>query len=221
MSDNHEESRMGEDEVLKTVDEQESQTVGAADAVNLTADVDSGDSLDSASEDVAAEANQEQRVARSASNKPLISEEQISEHAEGVGAASAVQIKPTARRGVPRARRMNLSVTRLNPWSVAKISFMMGVAGAIIQIVAVASVWALLNVVGVFDQITQIVASTGLDAGGLNLADVFSLSTVLSGATIFSIIEVVLFTVLITVVTLIYNVVSSLVGGIHVTLGDD
>lgn len=218
MSDNHEESRIAEDEAFKSVDEQENQTLEAADAVNVT---DAVSSVDSANEDVAAAANQEQRVARSVSNKPLISDEQVREHAEGIGAAPAVQIKPTARRGVPRARRMNLSVTHLNPWSVAKVSFMMGVAGAIIQIVAVASVWALLNIVGVFDQITQIVASTGLDAGGLNLADVFSLSTVLSGATIFSIIEVVLFTVLVTVVTLIYNVVSALVGGIHVTLGDD
>ena len=49
----------------------------------------------------------------------------------------------------------------------------------------------------------------------------FSLSTVLSAVTIFSIIEVVIVTVLITIVALLYNVVSSLVGGIHVTLGDD
>ena len=48
-----------------------------------------------------------------------------------------------------------------------------------------------------------------------------SLSTVLSAATIFSIIEVVLFTVLVVILTLLYNVVSTLVGGIHVTLGDD
>ena len=81
--------------------------------------------------------------------------------------------------------------------------------------------WALLNVVGVFDQITQLVSTTGLDASGLDLANVFSLSTVLSAVTIFSIIEVVIFTVLITIVALLYNVVSSLVGGIHVTLGDD
>ena len=116
---------------------------------------------------------------------------------------------------------MTLSVTHLNPWSVAKVTFMMSVAGAIIQIVAAALVWVLLDIVGVFDQITQIVASTGLDAGGLNLADVFSLPTILSGTTIFSIVEVVLFTLLATVVALIYNVVSMLVGGIHVTLGDD
>ena len=37
----------------------------------------------------------------------------------------------------------------------------------------------------------------------------------------FTFIEVVIFTVLITIVALLYNVVSSLVGGIHVTLGDD
>ena len=76
-------------------------------------------------------------------------------------------------------------------------------------------------VVGVFDQVTQIVSSTGLDAGGFDLANVLSLSTVLSAATIFSIIEVVLFTVLVVILTLLYNVVSTLVGGIHVTLGDD
>ena len=97
----------------------------------------------------------------------------------------------------------------------------MSFAGGIIQIIAAALVWMLLNVVGVFDQLTQIVASTGLDAGGLNLTDVFSLSSVLSAVTIFSIIEIVLFTLLASVVALIYNVVSSLVGGVHITLGDD
>jgi len=54
-----------------------------------------------------------------------------------------------------------------------------------------------------------------------DLANVLSLSTVLSAVTIFSIIEVVLFTVLVVILTLLYNVVSTLVGGIHVTLGDD
>ena len=34
-------------------------------------------------------------------------------------------------------------------------------------------------------------------------------------------ISLVLFTVLVVILTLLYNVVSTLVGGIHVTLGDD
>ncbi|WP_404801569.1 DUF3566 domain-containing protein [Bifidobacterium platyrrhinorum] len=160
------------------------------------------------------------RVARSVSNKPLIDEEKAREHAESK-AQSGIKVRPAVRRGTPRARRMNLSLTRLNVWSVGKVSFMMSIAGALIQIVAAALVWVLLNVVGVFDQITQIVASTGLNADGFNLAQVFSLPTVLSAVTIFSIIEIVLFTLLAVIVAAIYNVVSSLVGGVHVTLGDD
>ena len=39
--------------------------------------------------------------------------------------------------------------------------------------------------------------------------------------TIFSIVEVVLITLLVTIITLLYNVVTALVGGVHVTLGDD
>ncbi|OZG65249.1 DUF3566 domain-containing protein [Bifidobacterium eulemuris] len=147
------------------------------------------------------------RVARSASKSASAS-------------PSASRPRPV-RRGTPRARRMNLSLTRLDAWSVAKVTFMMSIAGGIIQVVATAIIWLMLNVVGVFDQITQMVSSTGLDAGGLDLENVFTLSTVLSAVTIFSIIEVVVITLLMSIVALIYNVVSSLVGGIHVTLGDD
>lgn len=160
--------------------------------------------------------NHAPRVARSASSQPLIGAEQVRAHE---GAVKSVQGK--IRRGAPRARRMSLSLTRIDAWSAAKVAFMLSIAGGIIQIVAAALLWMMLNVVGVFDQVTQIVSSTGLDAGGFDLANVLSLSTVLSAVTIFSIIEVILITVLVTIVTLLYNVVSTLVGGIHVTLGDD
>ena len=146
------------------------------------------------------------RVARSVSSDPEESALPSS------GAATPVR---------PRARRMSLSLTRVDAWSVAKVTFMLSIAVAIIQVVASAIVWVLLDVVGVFSQITQIVSSTGLDAGGFDLKNVLSLTTVVSGVTIFSIVEVVIFTLLATIAALIYNVVSSLVGGVHVTLGDD
>lgn len=160
------------------------------------------------------------RVARSASSQPLSGTEQSQAHENMAAASGGVKVREKARRGAPRARRMSLSLTRIDAWSAAKVAFMLSIAGGIIRIVAV-TLWLLLNVVGVFDQVTQIVSSTGLDAGGFDLANVLSLSTVLSAVTIFSIIEVVLFTVLVVILTLLYNVVSTLVGGIHVTLGDD
>lgn len=157
------------------------------------------------------------RTARSVSNQPLISEAQAHEYA----AANGSPIKSRPVRRAPRARRMSLSLTRVDAWSVAKVSFMLSVAGGLIQIIAVGVLWGVLSAAGVFDQITQIFSSTGLDAGSINLTDIFSLSTVLSAVTIFSVVEVVLVTLLFAIIALLYNVVSALVGGIHMTLGDD
>ena len=95
------------------------------------------------------------RVARSVSNQPLISEEQEREHSGGT-----IPSRPV-RRPAPRARRMSLSLTRVDAWSVAKVTFMLSIAAGLIQIVAAGLLWALLNMVGVFDQITQLVSTTG------------------------------------------------------------
>ncbi len=97
--------------------------------------------------------NHAPRVARSASSQPLIGAEQVRAHE---GAVKSVQGK--SRRGAPRARRMSLSLTRIDAWSAAKVAFMLSIAGGIIQIVAAALLWMMLNVVGVFDQVTQIVS---------------------------------------------------------------
>ncbi|WP_288803851.1 DUF3566 domain-containing protein [uncultured Bifidobacterium sp.] len=134
-----------------------------------------------------------------------------------VASASASAARPH----VPRARRMQLSLTRLEPWSVAKVTFLLAIAGGIIQVVAAALLWFLLNAMGLFDNLTQVISKTGLDAGGFDLGQVLSLGTVLSSVTIFSIFEIVIVVVLVTIFAFLYNLVSSLVGGIHVTLGDD
>ncbi|KAA8818636.1 DUF3566 domain-containing protein [Bifidobacterium vespertilionis] len=125
---------------------------------------------------------------------------------------------PANRRGVPRARRMKLSLTHVDPWSVAKVSFLLAIAGAIIQIVAVALIWALLEFMGLFNQLTQMMSNTGLN---FNLGSMLQFGTVISAVTIFSIFEVVLVMVLATIGAFLYNVVCALVGGVHVTLGDD
>ncbi|MBT1177067.1 DUF3566 domain-containing protein [Bifidobacterium callimiconis] len=170
------------------------------------------------------------RTSRSAASspKPLISEEQVAEHEAGAEPAPAA-FKPASRpaksnerkSSVPRARRMKLSLTKIDPWSVTKVSFLLSIAGALIQVIAVALIWLLLNSIGLFDNITQIVSTTGLDSGGLDIASFFGIGKVLSAVTIFSIFEIVLVTVLATIGAFLYNVVSSLVGGVHLTLGDD
>lgn len=176
----------------------------------------------------------QERTARSASSAagaaPLIPEDQpVSFKPSGRAASDAMRSQDPAngsagkgrKSAVPRARRMKLSLTHVDPWSVTKVSFLLAIAVALIQVVAVTLIWLLLNSIGLFDNITQLVSTTGLDSEGMDVASILSIGTVLSATTIFSIFEIVLLTVLATIGAFLYNVVSSLVGGVHLTLGDD
>ena len=144
-----------------------------------------------------------------------------------VAGPTPVHHAPDAGRGgkgrssVPRARRMKLSLTKVDAWSVTKVSFLLSVALMIIQIVAVLLIWLLLDSIGLFSSIDSIVSSTGLSTDGGTVSDMFTLPTVLSATTIFSIFEIILLTALATIGAFLYNIVSALVGGVHVTLGDD
>ena len=88
---------------------------------------------------------------------------------------------------------MNLSVTRLDPWSVTKMAFMLSVAGAIIQLVAVTLIWLILDAVGLF----QTVSSLGMKlSSSFNFTEVFTLPRVLGAVTILSVFEIVIICVL-------------------------
>ena len=132
-----------------------------------------------------------------------------------------VSVLAEKQKSVPRARRMKLSLTQIDPWSVTKVSFMLLIAVALIQVIAVVFLYYVLQAVGVFDSLTSIVSSAGLNSKGFDIASFISLGRVLSIFTIVSVFEIVVGTVLAAIGAFLYNIVSSLVGGIHVTLGDD
>ena len=132
-----------------------------------------------------------------------------------------VSVLAEKEKSVPRARRMKLSLTQIDPWSVTKVSFMLLIAVALIQVIAVVFLYYVLQAVGVFDSLTSIVSSAGLNSKGFDIASFISLGRVLSIFTIVSVFEIVVGTVLAAIGAFLYNIVSSLVGGIHVTLGDD
>ena len=132
-----------------------------------------------------------------------------------------VSVLAEKKKSVPRARRMKLSLTQIDPWSVTKVSFMLLIAVALIQVIAVVFLYYVLQAVGVFDSLTSIVSSAGLNSKGFDIASFISLGRLLSIFTIVSVFEIVVGTVLAAIGAFLYNIVSSLVGGIHVTLGDD
>lgn len=121
-------------------------------------------------------------------------------------------------KGGPRKARVLLS--RIDPWSALKMGFLLSVAAGIMLVVAIFVLWSVLNQMGVFvmlnDWITKLFTAQETD-----LLQFTSLSKVMSATVLLSIINVVLLTALATIGAFLYNIVSSVVGGVYVTLTDD
>lgn len=133
--------------------------------------------------------------------------------------------KPAPERPVAAAaagpRRVRLSVSRIDPWSVMKLSFLLSVAVGIMIVVAAAVIWQTLNEMAVFTQVNDVIATLSGSTTFFDVLDYASFSRVISLATMVAVVDVVLLTALSTIMAFLYNVVAALVGGLHLTLTDD
>ena len=137
---------------------------------------------------------------------------------------SAAEKKGTAVKattGVPR--RVKLQVSRVSPWSIAKMAFLLSVAMGIAFVVMVFIVWNVMNNAKLFTMINdQIATLAGPEsAAKFDITSLVEQSKVMAGATVIAVVNTVIGTVLATLGSLIYNITSMLVGGVHVTLRDD
>jgi hypothetical protein len=118
------------------------------------------------------------------------------------------------------ARRADLVVSRLEPWSVMKFSFLMSLVAWVVLFVAVAFLYFVLSSLGVFTSIQHTLTSVTSSSGssGTQLRHWFSASRVLGYTMLLGAVNIVLITALSTVGAMIYNLVTHLGGGIEVTL---
>ncbi|SNS98026.1 Transmembrane protein of unknown function [Micrococcales bacterium KH10] len=118
-------------------------------------------------------------------------------------------------------RRVRLTVSRLDPWSVLKFSFLISFAVGIMIVVAAAIFWLILDGMHVFTSIDDTIAEIAGDAEKFNILQWVTFERTMSMATIVALIDVVVLTVLSTVFSLLYNLTATLVGGVTVTLTDE
>ncbi|WP_377639311.1 DUF3566 domain-containing protein [Oryzobacter terrae] len=127
--------------------------------------------------------------------------------------------------GAPRPaanRRVRLTVSRVDPWSAMKISFLLSVALGIAGVVMVFVLWTILAGMGVFDQINGVIGQVVQDGSSrFDIMDFIGLGRVLSLSIVIAVIDVVLITAISTLGAFLYNVSSALVGGVQLTLTDD
>lgn len=114
-------------------------------------------------------------------------------------------------------------VSRVDPFSVMKVGFLVSVAMGIAFVVMTAVVWMLMGAMGVFDSINELAGQIIGEGSGqdFDIMDFLGFGRVLSLSVIIAVIDVVLMTAIATLGAFLYNVVASLVGGINMTLTDD
>ncbi|MDQ0674957.1 putative membrane protein [Pseudarthrobacter siccitolerans] len=143
---------------------------------------------------------------------------------QGQGGQRPAQGTPGLVKPAPKAkvRRARLLISKVDPWSVLKMAFLLSVALGIVTVVAAIVLWTVLDLTGIFDQVDSLLGTlAGSEGGGFELKKVASLGQVASFATIIAVVNVVLLTALSMLSAVLYNIAATLVGGIGVTLTDD
>ena len=124
--------------------------------------------------------------------------------------------------GVRTPKRARLYVTRIDPWSVTKAAFMLALSIGIVIVVAVAILWWVLDVTGVFQSIARTFDEViGTATTGFDLLSYLELSRVRGVAIVIASVEIVLVSLLSTLFAIMYNMTVGLTGGVEVVLSDE
>jgi hypothetical protein len=118
-------------------------------------------------------------------------------------------------------RRARLYVSRFDPWSVTKAAFILSLAIAIVLVIAVTSVWFILDRTGVIESLSGTVTDVVGSTSGLDLITSLGFWQVIGATLIIASVEIVLISALAGLFTILYNLTVGITGGIEVVLSED
>jgi Transmembrane domain of unknown function (DUF3566) len=123
-----------------------------------------------------------------------------------------------------RTRKARLRLSRLDPWSVMKTSFLFSIAAGIMLVVAVYSIWTVLSTSHLFESINEIVrsvVSTPGDTTPFRIQEYVNTQKVMGVTALIACVDVVIFTALATLGSFLYNLAATMLGGLEITLAED
>lgn len=109
---------------------------------------------------------------------------------------------------------------RLDPWSVLKFSLTYSLCLLIVGMIAVTAIYYALQGIGVFDSLARFIDTVTDTSAGRSSRDSFRPTLVLGGAAVVLAVNALLITALTTLGAFLYNLCSSFVGGVEVTLAE-
>jgi uncharacterized membrane protein len=114
----------------------------------------------------------------------------------------------------PPAKQVRLRLVYIDFWSAVKLSFLVAVCFAVINIVATFLIFTVLNSTGIFDQVNGLVQDVAGSSG--DLKSILSLGNVMGFAVVVSLLNLVVTTALGAIVAVLYNLSVKITGGILV-----
>ena len=105
---------------------------------------------------------------------------------------------------------------------MTKAAFLLSLTLGIVLVVAVVALWLVLNVTGVFTSVSRTIDEVvGTGSTPFSLLDYIGLTKVLGVTLVIASVEIVLMTLLATLLAVMYNVSTGVTGGVEVVLSDD
>lgn len=126
--------------------------------------------------------------------------------------------------GERRTRRARLRISRVDPWSVMKTSFLFSIAFGIMTWVAVYVIWWVIGLSGLLDVLNQLMTNllaSPSDQTQVRIEDYVNTNKVMGVTALIAVINVVILTALATIFAFLYNLSANILGGLELTLAED
>jgi len=121
-----------------------------------------------------------------------------------------------------RTRKARLRISRIDPWSVMKTTFLFSIAFGIMLVVIVAVLWGFVAASGALQSInsmmTQLIGDSGTQ---FQVEDYINAGRVIGFAAVLAALNVVIITAVATLFAFLYNLAAAVIGGLEVTLAED
>lgn len=125
---------------------------------------------------------------------------------------------PEKRRG--GIRRAHMTISRIDPWSALKMSFLLAVGLGVMIVISTIILWNVLDAMNVFASIRDLLETLGSEPL-LELMQYMEFGRVVSFSIIVAVLDIILFTFLGGIMAILYNLIAMLVGGTHITITDE
>lgn len=136
------------------------------------------------------------------------------------GAGKSGTGKSSASRTGRGPRRIRLTLARLDPFSVMKLSFLIALAIGIATVICTALLWGVVDGIGLWDKMNSL-ASDLNNGKPLKFMEFFEFSKMISYSVIIAFVNLVIITALGTLFAFLYNIVAGLLGGLKMTFTDE